>query len=459
MRLKRAARGWSQLALQAALLVVGLGLLQVVAERTNRRIDLTPGRALSLSPVTLRVLAEVTEPLRLTVFHRRGQRARYGDLLARLADANPHVTIELLDLDRHPDRARSLGVTEYGQAAVEYRGNRVVTRAFPEEDLAGGILRAVRGRPRRLVYTTGHGERSPGGGPESFGRLTAALAAESYAPEAVSLLDAPLPADADVVVIAGPQHDFVPPELAALAAFLEGGGGVLMLLDPAPLPQLGRFLDSMGLRLGDDFLVDRERRILGTDGLAAVVELFKTGNPITDPEGHPIDTGVVLPSARSVDVAGPVPGVDAESIARTAASGWAMADPDRARRGEEPDRAHHDVPGSASVVVMAEVGPGGGPAHRRGRLVVVGDADFASDAYLDLLGNRDLAINAVAWVAAEEALVGPHEERTPEVLRPLSPLVLSERQARTILLAAAIGEPGLVLALGLGIAAVRRRRG
>ena len=459
MRLRRAVRGWSQLVLEAGLLVVGLGLLQVVAERTNRRFDLSPGRSLSLSPVTQQILAEVQEPLRLTVFYRRGQRERYAALLARVADASPHLAIELFDFDRYPDRARSLGVTDYGEAAIEYRGNRVVARAFPEEELAGGILRAVRGRRRRLLYTTGHGERPPAGGPGSLGRLTAALAAEGYAPETVSLLDGPLPDDADVVVAAGPEHDFAPAELATLAAFLGRGGGVLLLLDPAPLPQLGAFLAGLGLRLGDDFLVDRERRILGTDGLAAVVELFKTGNPITDPSGHPIDTGVVLPSARSVDVAGAVPGVDAESIARTAPSGWAMADPDRARRGEEPDRAHHDVPGSASVVVMAEVGPGGGEPRRRGRLVVVGDADFASDAYLDLLGNRDLALNAVAWAAGEEALVGPHEERTPEILRPLSPLVLSERQARTMLVLAAAVEPGLVLALGLVIAVVRRRRG
>ncbi len=93
------------------------------------------------------------------------------------------------------------------------------------------------------------------------------------------------------------------------------------------------------------------------------------------------------------------------------------------------------------------------------RLVVVGYADFASDVYLDLLGNRDLVLNAVAWTAGEEALVGPHEERTPEILRPLSPLVLSEREARTMLVLAAAVEPGLVLALGLLIALVRRRRG
>jgi ABC-type uncharacterized transport system involved in gliding motility auxiliary subunit len=457
--MSRASRHWGQLGLQVVLLVAALGLLQAVAERTSRRLDLTPTRQNSISPVTRKLLAEVRGPLRITVFFRRGSREQYADLLQRLRSVNQQIAFELFDLDRFPERGRSLGVTQYGRAAVEYEGRRVVALAS-EDELGGGILRVLRGRARRLLFTTGHGERSPGGAPESYGRLAAALAAENYAVDGVSLLAGPVPSDADLLVVAGPKHDFLPPELDALAAYLKGGGGVLMLLDPAPLANLGQLLASMGVRLGDDFIVDRERRVLGTDGLAAIVELFKRDNPVSDPAGNPIESGVVLPSARSVDVVAEVPGVDAESIARTAPSSWAMSDPARARRGEEPSRAAHDTPGATSVVVMAEVGAGGdGTGHRRGRLVVVGDADFASDAYLDLLGNRDLALNAVAWVAAEEALAGARNKTVPEVIRPLSPLVLTNRQARAISMAAVFAEPGVVLLVGVVVVVARRRRG
>jgi len=155
-----------------------------------------------------------------------------------------------------------------------------------------------------------------------------------------------------------------------------------------------------------------------------------------------------------------VPGVEAESIARTTPSAWAMADPARARRGEEPSQAQHDTPGSASVVVMAELGVvGDGTGRPRGRLVAVGDADFASDAYLDLLGNRDLALNAIAWVAGEDVLTGVRTKKVPEVMRPLSPLVLTERQARAVFATSVLIEPGLVLGLGLVVAGLRRYRG
>jgi ABC-type uncharacterized transport system involved in gliding motility auxiliary subunit len=460
MPVSRAARSWSQLWLQVLLLLVALGLLQVVAERTNRRFDLTPSGRLSLGSVTRKVIAQVKAPLRLTVFFRRGTREQYADLLERLGVLNRNVEFELYDLDRYPDRARSLGITQYGRAAVEYAGRRVVTLALPEEELAGGILRAIRGRRRRILFTTGHGERAPGGDPESYGRLSGALEAENYAPEAVSLLEGQLPPESDLVVVAGPKHDFFPRELDEIAGYLRAGGGVLMLLDPGPLPNLARFLASMGVKLGDDFIVDRERRVLGTDGLAAVVELFKRGNPVSDPTSNPIESGVVLPSARTVDVVAEVPGVDAESIARTSPTAWVMADPARARRGEEPSRAKNDTPGSGSVVVMARVGSGGdGADHPRGRLLVIGDADFASDAYLDLLGNRDLALNAIAWVAREETLTGTRAKKVPEVMRPLSPLVLTERQARGIFLATVVVEPGLIVLVGLVFVGLRRYRG
>jgi ABC-type uncharacterized transport system involved in gliding motility auxiliary subunit len=455
----RALRGWSQLAIHVCLLLLAVGLLQVVAERTNRRFDLTPERSLSLSPVTRKVLRQVDEPLRISVFFRRGTREQYTDLLERLQAENPEVQVELFDLDRYPERARSAGVTQYGRAALEYRDRRAVALALPEEQLAGGILKVLRGKSHRLAFTTGHGERTPAGDPTGYGRLVSALEAENYAPEPLSLLE-PVPAGTALVVVAGPRYDLLPQELDALASYLKGGGALLLLLDPGRLPNLTAFLASMGLRLGDDFIVDRERRVLGTDGLAAVVELFKRGNPVSDPEAAPLEAGVVLPSARTVDVLGPIPGVEAESIARTGDSAWSMADPARARRGEEPSQAHNDRPGGTSVVVMAEVGgAGNGDGRRPGRLVAIGDADFASDAYLDLLGNRDLALNAVAWLAGEDVLTGVRGKRVPEVMRPLSPLVLTAPQARAIFLASVVGEPGIVLLLGLGIVWARRRRG
>src|SRR5262249_59872547 len=106
---------------------------------------------------------------------------------------------------------------------------------------------------------------------------------------------------------------------------------------------------------------------------------------VSEREANRIECGVVVPSGRTVDVTGEVPGVEAESIARTTSGAWTMADPARARRGEEPSPAEHDTPGSASVVVMAEIGAGGdGTGPPRGGLVGVGGARVWGPASLAL---------------------------------------------------------------------------
>src|SRR6516165_3628201 len=145
-----------------------------------------------------------------------------------------------------------------GRAALEYQGHRTVVPALPEEELAGGILEVVRGRRRQAVLTGGHGERTPGSDAQGLGRLVAGLEAENFTVDVLSLLDGPLPIGTDLVIVAGPRHDFLPAELETLATFLKGGGGLVLLLDPASLPNLTGFLDSMGLVLGDNFVVDHE---------------------------------------------------------------------------------------------------------------------------------------------------------------------------------------------------------
>ena len=447
----RAVRGWAQLVLQVGLVLMAAGLVQVVAERTNRRVDLTVARELSLSEVTRRVLDDVEESMSITVFYARGQRSRYAGLLSRIRAAAPQVTTELYDLDRYPERARAMGVSRYGRAVIEYRDRRTVTLAEPEREILGGLLTVLRERAVRLGFTAGHGERTPAVEPTGYARLAAALETEGYRIELVPIGAGPVAQEIDLLVIAGPQLDFAPETAERVRQVLERGNGVLALLDPHPLPNLSSMLATLGVVVGDDIVVDHERRVLSSDGLTAVVEFFRRGNPISEPTSNPIESGVVLPSARTIDVQ-PEPGAaGVESIARTGPTAWAMADPDRARRGAEPTVAAGDRRGPLSLMVMGEIGSG--------RLVVIGDADFASDAYFDLLGNGRLALNAVAWTAREDRLTGERNLDVPEVQRPLSPLVVTVDVARRLFVAIVIVQPALVLVLGLIVVGVWRRRG
>jgi ABC-type uncharacterized transport system involved in gliding motility auxiliary subunit len=45
------------------------------------------------------------------------------------------------------------------------------------------------------------------------------------------------------------------------------------------------------------------------------------------------------------------------------------------------------------------------PKKPETRLAVIGDSDFAANAYLGIQGNKDLFVNAVNWLAQQENLI------------------------------------------------------
>jgi ABC-type uncharacterized transport system involved in gliding motility auxiliary subunit len=443
---------WAGLAASVTLLLAILVVVQVMAERHNVRIDLTPSRRLSLADTTRQILDELEGPLRIEAYHARGERQNVADLLARLADASPHVEYELFDLDRYPERARAAGVRDPDRARLTYGDVHTVVSTAREEYLAGGILRTLRGRPRDIYFVVGHGERTPANPTTaaSLSILAAALRAENARARPLDLAaSGTVPDDAAALVLAGPATDLLPGEIDALRAYLARGGAVLALLDPVSLPRLAGLLADLGIRLGDDVILDRAR-VLGTEPLVVRVPYYRM-HPVT----APMDAPAVLAGARTVEGVDGV-GLRVQAVARTTESSWATSEVDSARRGEANFREDRDQAGPLPVMVAAtfEGSHGGG-----GRLVVIGDVDLATDGYIDQSGNRDLLLNSLSWLTDEEALIARRPRDIAEIARPLSPLLLTERQADALFIGMVIGQPALMLLIGAVFVSVRRRRG
>ena len=93
-------------------------------------------------------------------------------------------------------------------------------------------------------------------------------------------------------------------------------------------------------------------------------------------------------------------------------------------------------------------------AARPGRLVVIGNSEFISNANLNLAANRDLLLNALGWLAREEDLVALRGRD------PLSqPVVLADDAKLVLGWGATLGWPVLVGSIALGIMLRHRRRG
>ena len=447
------SRPWLHLALVVAIALGIAGFAQAIAERHSVRFDFTPTRALSLSEVSRKVLALLPGPIEVTAFTSRDDAAKVTDLMRVFHGAAPNFRYEILDLDRHPGRAREAGVDRYGRALLRDRDRRVVVDAEREPSIAAGLTLLVRGRANRVAFLQGHGERAVDdvSRPTGYGELREALVRESYEVGTIELLKtADVPSDVDLVIVAGPQNDLLEPETEALDRYLAAGGHVLLLIDPVPLANLVRFAARHGIESPLDVVVDRSNQLLGSDPFTVAIPTYLR-HPLTASSTTP----AVFAVARSVDARASFAGARAAAVAASYPDAWAIRDFERATHDGEPPHPGEDRKGPVPVIAAASWSTSGGEA----RLVVAGDSDFAANSLLGVLGNRDLALNAVAWSVSAGELVAARPPSEVMALQPVSPLVLTTRTGHAMFLLLVVVEPALVLALGATIALRQRRRG
>ncbi|MBI2081592.1 MAG: GldG family protein [candidate division NC10 bacterium] len=457
----------------AILLLFGIvALVEALSYRHNRRFDLTEGRRQSLSDQSIKVLRGLTQPVKAVGFSspERVDRASLEDLLRLYAYHSDRFTFELIDLDRSPATARRYGVTTPNTVVVESGAREEKVLLPTEEKVTNALLKVTREARRVVYFLQGHGEGEvnntdrPG-----FSQARDAIQGANYEVKELLLLrERDVPADAAVLVVAGPKREPLPAEVAALERYVQRGGKLLVLLDPEQAPALAVFLEKHGVRPGQDVIVDRLSRVLGGDYLIPVVTQY---------ESHPITREFTLasffPYARTVDAAASPPeGVTVQVLARTGEGSWAETDREALRRGEARFDAGKDrrgpVPvgavatvevkspakkGEAKAAAGTAVEPASEPAApRKARIVAYGTAAFASNNYLNLSGNRDLFLNTIAWLAEEEDLISirPREAK-------FTPVILTAGQGQAAFWIGVVVPPAVALLAGVAVG-IRRRR-
>lgn len=448
--MSRVQRQWLLVVLGTAGLLGSLVMAQVLVARRGWRLDLTVGRQYVLSDYARRILSELDRNIRVTAFLRDNdpRNGEIEDLLWRVSVAAPRVAYQLVDVNRNPAVARRYGVRSYGAVAVESDGRRKIISAADEPSLMAAIVQVTRPMQRRVYMLTGHGERSINETDRNTGYslARAALVQElSDVAELAVLNDRPVPDDARVLVIAGPRSDLLTSELLALDAYLRRGGSVLVLLDPGNAPGLAAFLRRYGVVVGDDVVLDPENRLFAGDFLTMVVREHAIG--------HPVSAGLrsepLMSRVRPVAIAA-AEGVGMELL-KTAPVSWRSSDPNVFTTGVGVFTPGRDQPGPVPVGVALRVP---GMDGRTGRMIVYGDSDFATNFFLDYLGNRDLLLNSINWLSGDEQLIA---SRRPAQEPGINQFFVSAQQGSLAFWIGTVIQPALVLALGVAVSMVRRR--
>lgn len=499
MRL-RSTRTGIQVALMVIVVTAILVVVELVSVKHFKRWDVTPGNFYSLSAKTRNLISRLDREKRrieLIAFTRKLEQPAVTEILEQYTRASKLVTFRFLSLDASPRTAKKYDVDAYGTLVVIHHFNKEEAEKesktnsagkekgktfrsekifdLSENSLANAILKTIQTEQKRVYYLTGHGERLfSGRGREAMKALAIGMRDDNYQVDELLLLRKKgVPDNANMLIIAAPQKELEEIEITYIDNYIKSGGRLLVFLEPDMKPgRLNALLERYGIQTPTSFVVDPESVRFELAG-GNIITPFAVNYGLHDITKQLQGLATVFPTARKVSAKGmPKAGLNSEDLVKTGAESFTVENVsiENGQLTFDPKtRKEGPVPIGAAVTVTLDLyklalGQGSQedkktPGSKKktkekneARIVVFGDTDFASDAFIGAQGNANLVFNTVNWLGGEKDLITIRpKSRTGE------PLVLAGGEARFVHLFTVWVMPLFLLLLGASVYVWRRQ--
>ncbi|PIQ45198.1 MAG: hypothetical protein COW04_08915 [Deltaproteobacteria bacterium CG12_big_fil_rev_8_21_14_0_65_43_10] len=454
--LNRSARYGTHMLITVLIVLGILALIGAISVRHHLRFDLTKTKRHSLSDETIKVLNSVNKEVNAIAFYQEnsGGEGELKDFLKLYKYKNPKFNYRFIDPDRNPTLAKKYGITDYGTTIFESGKNETRVSWGREEQITNAILKVIREGKKVVYFLKGHGENDIAiFAKEGYSQAKKALEGQNYEVKELVLLRADsIPEDASALIISGPKKELMESEMKLIKGYIEKGGSLLFLIDPLTVPGLTSFLEEYNLKLRDDIVVDTMSQLFGGDYLIPIVGQYEP-HSIT----RSFNVTTFFPFTRSIEIIKKAKaGITAEPLANTNKESWGETD---RKMLEKEGKAKFDSgkdtrgPLTIAAVVTIQMGEkknekGGG---KNSKMVVFGDSDFANNSYLNILGNRDLFLNTLNWMAEEEGLISIRPKDTD-----YNPVILSRAMGKVIFFVPVVIIPAMILLAGIVVLSVKR---
>jgi ABC-type uncharacterized transport system involved in gliding motility auxiliary subunit len=404
----RQTRYVAYVTLYIAVVVAIITVANVLADRYNKTYDSTANKRYSLSEQTAKIVKGLKETATIYYYDRPTGFSHAKDTLEQYSNLSPRVHVEYVDLEKNPLAARAAGVKSLGTAIVEIGTRKEEANGLTEEGITGAFIRDLKANTRTICFVTGSGEHQiDETGGDGYSRFKDLLGKEAYQTKSINLLTkAEVPSDCTVVVVAGPKSDYQQPQVDAIRKFVEDGGRAMFLLNPplkmgrteiADNDALSQVLESWGITPDKDLILDLNPigQLAGLGYEDALVTRYDSHEIVNTMKG----SATAFPYSRSLEVKkGDKTTVD--KLFQSSDSSLATEKLDTPRINAS------DPKNKKGPLTLAAAGSyRTGRENSQGRFVVVGSSDWVSNAFLPFNGNRDLAMNAINWLASDEELI------------------------------------------------------
>lgn len=409
-----------------------IGLLGWLSTEYSRDFDWTATGRHSLSKLSIKVLEKLQGPVQITSFASGNEqskvRQQVSDLVKRYQQVNDKITLNFVDPLTNPDETRKLGIRMNGEMIVKYQGRSEHVTNLTESDLSNALQRLIRNAERKVVVITGHGERDPKGHANyDLSAFFSAVESKGIKVSDVNLTSTlKIPADTSVVVIASPQLDYLPGEIEVIKHYLDAGGSLWWMQEPKSKANLKALADDLHVKFMNGEIVDMEISQLGVDDPTIIIGQYlpqaitKDFNLLTL---YPRATGIdyetkdnwqVEPFLESVnrswletgEIKGTIrydQGVDVRGPVKFGIAMTRQVMNEQTGNGKDKPSAKDKADKKLSAVIS-----------KTQRVVVMGDGDFLSNAFLGNQGNQQMGENILNWLTHDDNFIDIPTEKAPD---------------------------------------------
>ena len=414
------------------------------------RSDLTASKEYQLSNQALNAIDSLKEDLEVFIFLRSDSSQdklsinRTEDLLSEFSkNSNKYdLTYRHVDPDIDPNLASSLNVDRYLagrdlpvlilKLKESQRISHIVGKdpnetidVFNEKDLISALLVVNQIQQKVVLFLSGHEERDITNidkSSESFGQAKISLERDNYFVTSTTsdelsriLLSGNKESFPSVLVIADANDEILNSEQKLIQEYLRLGGNLMLLLEPGSPSSLSNLVAPWGVVAGEGTLVDTASYV------APNVEFLQIKDSNLQIPEHPITHNfdvMYFPGSRFIGLSlrpdeiplteNGVPYINAEPIAYTTLNSWEETSKESISFDSE-----NEIAGPLPIILAVESISTMNEApikNERGeyvssKLIISGDADFASNKFLFSAKNEDLFANSINWLTSDVELI------------------------------------------------------
>jgi len=438
---------WKKVLLFAVLLILWTAVfveVNYLGFKFNKRWDTTRAKQHTLTNRTKELIGHIQQDIRLTAFY-VGLPPKYlEDLLREYARlSNGRIATEIIDPIVQIGYAAQFGNVISGkeqkifiQSGKERRELDFTNDVLTEEALTNDIIRVMR-KIRRVYFLVGHNEYDLDEEADTGLKVfDAMLLTNNVVSQKLMLgIKGAIPEDCDVLVVAGPKDYLTASEEKIIQDYLQRGGDALFLIENTvittpdkPLtkddlmknPSLNNILNEWGVDVASDVVLDLASHASGDVGSPATRNYLAHKSIVNDLDYtffvRPRSISIRRERRYTIKVAPIILTASGEgnSWGETNRNLQVHYDPGIDRAGPVP-----------IAFAMWEAAVEGDRSDTR--IIVITDADFLSNAFVEQYSNARLGINAINWLSEVDYEVLT-EKKDIKVQR----LDLTSRQKRVV---------------------------